>query len=142
MVKNAQNVTALLARLLLAAIFINSAYGKITGWSGTIAYMSSQGLPAPQTLLPLAIVAEALGGLSLILGFKPRLGALALIAFLIPTTFIFHDFWTYPADQQHVQMIQFMKNLAILGGLGMVLAHGAGQWALSRRRPARKPPVK
>ena len=77
-------------------------------------------------LLPAAAVLELAGGLSLLLGFRARLGALALVLFLVPTTLIFHNFWAYQGPEAQNQMIHFMKNLALMGGLLVVVGLGAG----------------
>lgn len=134
MPSQAQNLIALLGRILLCLIFLNSAYHKLTGWEGALGYTESRGLPAAQVGLAIAVVLEIVGGLALLLGLKARLGAVLLILFLIPTLLYFHNFWTYPKDLQSDQMIQFMKNATIMGGLLMVLAHGAGGWSIDGRR--------
>ena len=108
------------ARLLMAQIFILSGFNKITGYSGTQAYMSSMGVPG--FLLPVVILTELGGGLALLFGFKARFAAFALAGFTLLSALIFHNTF---ADQ--MQMINFMKNLAIAGGLLMVVRHGAGQ---------------
>lgn len=120
------SLATLMARLLLCSIFLFSAYGKITGWEQTIGYMESRGMPLAQVGLPVAVAAEILGGLALLLGLKARWGAVVLILFLLPATFYFHNFWTYPEEQVRNQMIHFMKNLTLMGGLLMVVAYGAG----------------
>lgn len=117
-----KDYTALAGRILLAIIFIMSGIGKITDFEGTRSYMSAYGMPFTWLFAIGAIALELGGGISLIAGFLTRLGALALIVFLIPTTLIFHtDF----ADK--LQVIMFMKNLAIIGGLLMVFSSGAGR---------------
>lgn len=109
----------LAGRLLLALIFIAAGAGKIAGYAGTQAYMESAGVPGG--LLPLVIATELVGGLLLAVGLLTRWTALALAGFTLLAALIFHfDF----ADQ--MQSILFMKNLAIAGGLAIVLRHGAG----------------
>jgi putative oxidoreductase len=123
-------------RLLLSAIFLMSGFGKITAFSAMAGMMASK-MPAPKLMLALAIVAEIGGGVSLLLGFLSRLGALGLFVYLIPTTLLFHNFWAADAAHQQEQLINFLKNLAIMGGLLMVIAHGAGPlsiYAAMRRR--------
>ena len=116
-----------LSRILMSAIFIWSGIGKIMNPVGTQEYMSAYGMKFTSILLIAAIAVEILGGLSLLLGIKPRYGAIALALFLIPATFIFHtDF----SDQ--IQQIMFMKNLAMLGGLLMLIQHGGGSIVLRR----------
>lgn len=128
----------LLGRILLCAIFLWSGYGKITDFSGTEAYMASKGMPFTTPLLALAIFAELAGGLSLLLGFLTRVGAGGLVLFMVPTTFIFHAFWTMPEDQVQMQTIMFMKNLGLTGGLLYVAACGAGFISIDHRLFAKR----
>ena len=124
----------LAGRILLAAIFVMSGWGKVTGFAGTAAYMAAKGMPFPELLLPGAIAVELVGGILLILGWQARWAALAIFLFMIPTTVIFHNFWAVDAAQVQGQAIQFMKNLAIMGGLLYVMAFGAGPLSLDNRR--------
>jgi len=115
-----------LGRVLLALIFVISGFGKITGFDGTVGYIQSAGLPAPQLAAIVAIVVELGAGLMLIVGWKARWAALALFVFVIVATLFFHAFWAVPEDQKQLQMIMFLKNLAIMGGLLYVAAAGPG----------------
>lgn len=124
----------LVARVLLAYIFVLSGSGKIAEFAGTAGYMASQGMPFAELFLVGAIILEIGGGLSVALGWKARWGALALIVFTLPTTLIFHPYWAVEAAQAQMQMIQFNKNLAIMGGLLYVMAFGAGPLGLDSRR--------
>lgn len=125
-----QQYAPVIGRTLLALIFLFSGISKITGPEGTLGYMTSRGMPAPQFFLVGAIALEIAGSLSVILGYKARLGAAALILFTVPTLFIFHNFWTYPPDQAQLQFIMFMKNLSMIGGLLLVVAFGSGPKSL------------
>ncbi|MFL5337754.1 MAG: DoxX family protein [Geminicoccaceae bacterium] len=119
---------ALLGRLLLAVIFLLSGFSKLTGASGTIAYIESAGLPAPTLAYAVALVVELVGGLLLVVGFRTRLAALVLTLFTVAAAFGFHsDF----ADQN--QMIHFLKNIAITGGLLQVVGFGAGALSFDAR---------
>ncbi|HEY6051790.1 MAG TPA: DoxX family protein [Thermoanaerobaculia bacterium] len=122
-----ERTLTVVGRILLAAIFILSGVGKITAWSGTAGMMAAKGLPAPQVLLALAIAFEILGGLSVATGYRARTGALMLIVFLILATLIFHNFWAYQGGEREMQMAHFLKNVAILGGLLIVVARGPGR---------------
>jgi putative oxidoreductase len=141
---------ALLARLLLAMIFLASAIGnKIPQFSQTAAYMASEGVPNPKFALFGAIGLLLLGGLSLIAGAWTRLGAGFLFVFLAAATYYFHDFWTVAdATSRQLQTIQFMKNLAIGGGLLSLIAFGGGPWsvdgwiALRQEEAESSPPAK
>lgn len=120
-----RNVVTLLGRLLLSAIFLKSAIGKMSDPGGTISAMASVGLPLPSLLLIPTIILLIGGGLSVLLGYKAQWGAIALILFLIPATLLFHtDF------SQAGQETQFMKNLAILGGLLIMTQYGSGPLSL------------
>ncbi|MBL8288058.1 MAG: DoxX family protein [Rubrivivax sp.] len=123
-------------RLLLALIFIVAGYGKLTGLAGTAGYIASKGLPLPAVLAFGAGVLELVGGIALAAGFKARWSALALAVFTLLATFIFHAYWSVPAEQQMVQQLMFMKNLAITGGLLMVFSFGAGPASLDQRSGA------
>jgi len=126
------------ARVFIAAIFIWSGTHKIFGWEGTAGYMESRGMFLVEFFLLGAIILELGGGLSVLTGLKTRLGAIALIVFLVPTTFIFHSWWTYPPEEQRMQMINFMKNFAVIGGLMYVLSFGGGRFSLDRLIGKRK----
>lgn len=129
--------TALVARICIAAIFLMSGIAKLVDTSGTLAHMHQAGIPAADTLVYVAAFAEILGAIALIAGLWTRLAALGLIIYLVVATLYFHNFWAMTGDEQKMQMIQFMKNLAILGGLGMLMSNGAGMYSVDRkiRRP-------
>jgi putative oxidoreductase len=130
----------LLGRILLALIFVMSGFTLFD--ARTIAQAASQGVPAAHLALPLFGVLATVGGLLVAIGFAARLGALLLIAFLLPVTVTMHSFWaaTDPVARQ-MQFVHFMKNLSILGGTLVLFAFGAGALSvdasLVRRRVAR-----
>lgn len=117
----------LVTRLLLAQIFILSGLTKLGSYAATQGYMESMGVPS--LLLPLVIALEIGGGLSLVVGWLARWSALALAGFCIATAVLFH--WNF-ADQ--MQAINFMKNLAMTGGLLLLYVHGAGRLSMDVRR--------
>lgn len=132
-----QQFAPLLGRSLLALIFIFAGFHKLTGFEGTAGYMASHGLPLPQVLLVATIVIELIGGLMILLGWQARLAAAAIFLFLIPTTLVFHAFWSVnPADAMLLQnqMNHFMKNVAIMGGMLYVAAYGSGPYSLQKSR--------
>ena len=122
-----ENVLSFLGRLLIAAIFIMSGLSKIGNYAGTVQYMSAKGIPMAPFFLYGAVLFEVAGGLMIALGLRYRIGALMLIVFLIPTTIIFHGNF---ADR--VEMIQFLKNLSIMGSLVFIFANGPGKWAIGK----------
>ena len=134
----------LLGRIFIALIFLGAAFNKITGFSGTTGYMKSVmgGLPDGliSFLLVGAIVFLVAGGVGVLLGWQARLGALLLFVFLLIVTPLFHAFWAVPQEQLQMQLISFQKNLAIMGGLLVVMAFGAGPlsidaWLAGRLEP-------
>ena len=129
-----KNFGPLVGRLLIAAIFIASGYGKIGGFEGTVAQIAGKGMPLPELAAAGAIAVELVGGILLVVGWHARLAATALFLFMIPTTLLFHNFWAFEAAQQTGQRIHFMKNLAIMGGILYVMAFGAGPLSVDERR--------
>lgn len=123
----------LAARILISTIFIMAAINKSMDLLGSEQYMAAYGVPAAGVLLVLSIIIEIFGGLSILLGFKAKWGAIALFIFLIPTTLIFH---TEVTDQ--IQSIMLLKNFAIMGGLLMVANYGSGPYSLDEHFDLKK----
>ena len=122
----------LVGRMLLALLFVISGFGKIPGFEGTAAYIASQGFPMPYFLALLAIVFELGGGIAIVLGWKTRWAAAALILFMIVITPIFHKFWGVSPEVAMDQQIHFMKNASILGGLLILFAFGPGRYSIDK----------
>jgi putative oxidoreductase len=116
----------------MSIIFILSGMMKFPHLSD----MASQ-VHLPTALLAIAALVEVVGGLSLLLGFWSRPGALMLFLFLIPTTLMIHNFWKYQGVQQQDQMIHFLKNLALMGGLLVIAAYGPGPASIDNARKTR-----
>lgn len=117
---NTDATLALIARVLMAYIFLVAGWGKITRYAATVGYMESMGVPG--ALLPLTILVEFGGGLALLFGFQARFAAFGLGVFSIITAFIFHE-----GTQDS---INFMKNFAMAGGLFFLMLHGAGKFSI------------
>lgn len=127
--------TATLAgRLLIAALFLPAGIAKATGFAGTVGYIGSVGLPLPAVAAAVALLLEIVGGIALVVGWRTRAFALAFAAFTLVASFFFHAFWAVPAEQQFMQQLLFFKNIALVGGLLFVAAHGAGRFSLDARR--------
>jgi uncharacterized membrane protein YphA (DoxX/SURF4 family) len=125
----------LLGRILLSHIFLLSFFGKVTNWSTFEGMMAAKGVPPSWVpfLLGGAAALELIGGLSVLFGFKARWGALLLVLFLIGVTPVMHNFWAMPDPKAfQEQLINFQKNVAMLGGLLMVIACGAGAVSFDR----------
>ena len=118
----------LIGRLALGAIFLLSVAGKLTNWSGTVAYAATKGVPP--VLLACATALELVGVVLLLVGFKTRWGAAALLVFLVPVTMVFHGFWAVQGAAHHQQLVEFLKNVAIAGGLLVEFVAGPGAFSL------------
>lgn len=119
--------SSVIARILLAHIFVMAGFSKIASYGGTQGYMESMGVPG--MLLPLVILLEAGGGLALVVGWQTRLLSYALAGFTVIAALVFHS---NLGDQ--MQMIMFMKNVAIAGGLLLLAEHGAGTFSLDNKK--------
>jgi putative oxidoreductase len=129
-----QNPLTLTGRLLLALLFLPAGLMKIGGFAGTVGYIASKGLPMPALGAVIAIAVEVLGALALLAGFGTRVAALVLAVFTVAASVIFHAYWAVPAEAQMVQQLMFFKNIAVVGGLLVLAAHGAGGWSLDAQR--------
>lgn len=124
-----QAFSALLGRLFLAMIFIQSGLSKMSDYAATQGYMDAMAVSS--ALLPLVIALEVVGGIAIVIGFKARLVALAMAGFSLLSALLFHTNFS-----DHTQTIMLMKNIAIAGGFLMIVAHGAGAYALDNRNAA------
>jgi putative oxidoreductase len=145
-----KDFTDLLGRILLSFIFLFEAYDSIFFFKETRAKMDFYGLTwQPELLLYGAIVLLVLGGLMILTGYRASLGAFLLLLYWVPVTFIVHDFWKIPFECEtslncpqlqmegtevfrRLQAVLFMKNLAITGGLLMILVNGSGRFSVKR----------
>ncbi len=125
---NTQRFLPAFGRLLIAVLFLMSGLGKIAAPAATIGYIASAHLPVPEAAYGVSLVVELIGGLLLVLGYRVRLVAAVLAVFTLGAALGFHNNF---ADQN--QMIHFMKNIAIIGGLLQVAAFGAGGFSLDAR---------
>ena len=120
-----------LGRLLLGTIFFMAAVGnKIPHFSDVAKVMASVGIPAPGLMLVGAIVFLVAGSVSVIVGYKARIGAVLLLTFLVLASYYFHPFWKLEGQAQQEQMIQFMKNLSMMGAMLFIVANGSGPMSL------------
>jgi putative oxidoreductase len=123
----------LIGRVLISAIFIAAAPRHFT--HEAIAHAAELGVPLAQLLVPASGAMALIGGLSVLLGYRARIGAWLLVAFLVPITFTMHAFWRLSDPAMiHVQQAMFMKNLSMLGGALYVAHFGAGRFSLDAAR--------
>ncbi|MDB4959328.1 MAG: hypothetical protein JWO36_6897 [Myxococcales bacterium] len=131
---------ALAGRILFSLIFIFAAFSHFD--ANTIAYAAAAGVPLAKLAVPASGILALLGGLSIALGYRARLGAAALVVFLVPVTVTMHNFWAISDPMmRQMQLVMFMKNVALLGGALFFAYAGAGALSLDARAEARKAPV-
>jgi putative oxidoreductase len=128
----AKDAVMLVARILLALMFVIAGFGKIGGFEGTAGYIASKGLPLPQLGAAIAIVVELAGGIMLIVGWKARWAALTIAVFTAVATVIFHNYWAMTGADAGMQRLMFMKNVSVIGGLLAVYAFGPGRLSIDR----------
>ncbi|MFC6733211.1 MULTISPECIES: DoxX family protein [unclassified Haladaptatus] len=121
-------VAFLLARVLLGGMLAFTGFNHFMQTEQMTGYADMKGVPAPKLSVLLSGGLLVFGGLSVILGFYPVVGAGALAVFLLVTTPKMHDFWNAPADQQQSEMTAFLKNVGLLGGVLLLLALGGVTW--------------
>ncbi len=122
----------LLGRILYVAIFLMAGPNHFT--AGAIGYGASKGVPMASIVVPIAGIIAFVGGLSILLGYKAKYGAWLIIVFLLPVTFMIHNFWTYADPMQaQEQMVNFMKNLSMLGAAFMIAHYGSGPLSLDKK---------
>lgn len=124
-------IVALFGRVAICAIFLLSViFTKIPNFNTVAEHMAREGIVLPKVALVITIGLLLLGSVSVIVGYKARIGALLLFVFLAAATFYFHDFWNMNLEDAHVQQIMFMKNISMLGTMLFIMAVGAGPWSL------------
>lgn len=123
----------LVARVLLMILFVLFGWQKLTGFSGTVAYMTSTGAPAPTVSAIVAVVMELVVGIAIVVGFFTRPLALLLALYTLGTAFIGHHYWTMEGMERYANTINFYKNISIVGGLILLFVTGPGKYSLDRR---------
>jgi putative oxidoreductase len=122
----------LLGRLLFVAVFLMFGPGHFT--KPVIGYAASQGVPLASIAVPLSGVVAIAGGLSILLGYRAKIGAWLIVLFLLPVTFMLHKFWAVSDPMMaQLQMAMFMKNVALMGGALLISQFGAGPFSLDAR---------
>src|ERR1700730_5747121 len=128
-----QGAVVVLGRFFFALIFLMAGANHFS--RQTIAYAASQGVPLASIAVPLSGGLAIAGGLSILLGYRAKLGAWLIVLFLVPVTLMMHKFWTVSdAMMAQIQMVMFMKNVSMLGGTLLITHFGAGPFSLDARR--------
>ena len=119
----------LLGRILFAAIFIKAGPAHFA--AQTIGYAASKGVPLPSIAVPFSGIMACVGGLSIALGYRAKIGAWLIVLFLVPVTIMIHNFWAVADPMQAgMQQVHFMKNLSMLGGALLIAHFGSGPLSL------------
>ncbi|MGH9684297.1 MAG: DoxX family protein [Candidatus Acidiferrales bacterium] len=126
MANSSGSVTSLVGRILISLIFLMSGIEKATGFSATAGFLVSRGVPLAAAATGLAMIVELLGGIAVLAGFQTRVASWILFLYLIPTTLLIHNFWSLQGEARMDSQTDFLKNLAIMGGLLILAANGAG----------------
>ena len=128
-----RDIVDLIGRIFLSAIFIFEAFDTALYMGKTKDTMLRYGLGSNQEFLIYgAITLLVLGGLMVLFGYRSTLGAFLLLLYLLPVTLLVHDFWNYPKAELRLQSILFMKNVAIVGGLLMLMGKGSGRYSIKK----------
>ncbi len=132
-------ISPLIGRLALAWFFLSEVYTRASDWDGQVALLTFANFPAPPLLLALALLVMVLGGLSLLLGFHARHGAVLLFGFTIVATVLMHDYWHIKDTADRAKDYEiFARNIAIAGGLLLVVGMGAGPFSLDNNAGQKK----
>lgn len=135
----ARGLLALAGRALIVGIFLVSVvYQKVPNYSAVAETMAGEGIPAPKILLGLGIACMVIGSLSVLTGFKARIGATLLLLFLVLATYFFHDFWTMQAERKGLELTHFLKNSSMIGAMLFLIANGSGPGSLDEFLARRK----
>jgi putative oxidoreductase len=134
MANSSDGITPLVGRFLVSVMFLVSGFFKVVGYSQMVGFAAAKGLPLASVSIACAAALELLGGLAILTGFQTRIAAWLLILYLVPVTLFFHNFWAMQGMEQQDNMIHFLKNLAIMGGLLILSAYGAGAFSIDARR--------
>jgi putative oxidoreductase len=131
--ENRKNELILVARILMMILFVIFGWSKLTGFSGTVAYMTSTGAPVPTVSAIIAVVMEFAVGIALVVGFYTRPLAAILALYTLGTAIIGHHYWNMTGAEQYANMINFYKNISIMGGLLLLVVTGPGRYSIDKR---------
>lgn len=131
--ENQRDTLLLIARILLMVLFVLSGWSKLTDFAGTSAYMAAEHLPLPALAAVVVILMEFFVGLAIVIGFWTRPLALLMALYTLGTALVGHHYWTMTGAEYAANMINFYKNISIIGGLLALCASGPGRYSIDRR---------
>jgi putative oxidoreductase len=115
-----------LARILISTIFLLSGIMKLMHFNGTAGMLAQKAIPLPTVAAAIVILIELVGAIMIIIGWQTKLAAAVQFVYLVPVTVMYHNFWAAPPEMHDMQMVNFLKNVAIMGGLLILATRGAG----------------
>lgn len=125
-----QDLLLLLGRICFSGMFIWGAFDRIMHWKGAMGMMKDKGIPYYQMTLPVSVTLQVIGALLIFFGYHAHLGALLLLIVMIPSTYFVHPYWKYRGVERMHEKHRFMKSVALIGALLMILATGGGHWGM------------
>lgn len=130
-----ENVAPLLGRVLIAQLFLIAALFKVEAWEWHANLVAQKGLPYAYAFVAIALIVETFCGLAILVGFRARMVAVVLFGYVLCVSYVMHDFWSAGTQTLYAQQLdQFLKNLAVAGGLLCIVGHGAGEWSIDSWR--------
>jgi putative oxidoreductase len=128
--ENLRDALLLFGRVLLALIFVQSGFGKLLDIGGFSASLAGKGVPAASLLATIGACVECFGGLAVLVGWQTRYAAVLIAVFTVVATLISHRYWEYADAARRAQLVNFQKNVCIIGGYLLLVATGAGRFSL------------
>lgn len=125
-----RDIFSLIGRVLISGMFLWAAYEKIKHWNQTVSYMKSKNIPQLNIILPVGVALKIIGGLLVLVGWHAHIGALLLLIVTIASVLKMHDFWKRQGPEKEMEKMFFLKDVAVIGGLFMILALGAGHFGV------------
>lgn len=125
-----QDLFSLVGRVLISGMFLWAAYEKMKNWNATVTYLKTKNIPYLNIVLPVGVALKVIGGLSVLLGWHAHIGALLLLIVAISSCLKMHDFWRIQGEEKSMEKLLFIKDVAVIGGLFMILALGAGHFGV------------
>lgn len=123
-----EDLFMLLGRVFISGVFLWGAYEKVKNWNATMTHLKSKSVPQVNIVAPVSIALKILGGLSVLLGWHAHIGALLLLIVAVPSAIWLHAFWKIHGPEHNIEKAIFMKEVAVIGGLLLLLAMGGGHW--------------
>jgi putative oxidoreductase len=127
-----QDLLLLIGRICFSGMFIWGAFDRIMNWKGAMSYLKDRKIPFLDIALPASVTLQIIGSLLIFFGYHASLGALLLLLVMIPATYFIHPFWDFKGTERMHQKHQFMKSVALIGALIMILAVGGGHWGVTQ----------